>query len=59
LQLSDEPTIERMQSQAALNGYRFNSLVEVIVTSPQFLNRRVPVTQQVTETKSPTTKAKL
>jgi hypothetical protein len=59
LQLSDEPTIERMQSQAALNGYKFNTLVETIVLSPQFLNRRVAITQQLTESKSPTTKAKL
>ncbi|HYP07164.1 MAG TPA: DUF1592 domain-containing protein [Bryobacteraceae bacterium] len=46
LQLSDEPLIERMQQQAAANEFRFNSLVETIVTSPQFLNRRSPVAQQ-------------
>jgi hypothetical protein len=42
LLLSDEPTIERMTGALAAKGYRFSSLVDVIVTSPQFLNRRVP-----------------
>jgi hypothetical protein len=40
--LSDEPLIERMRTISASNGYRFASLVETIVTSPQFLNRRIP-----------------
>ena len=31
-----------MQTRLAANGYRFASLVETIVTSPQFLNRRNP-----------------
>jgi uncharacterized protein DUF1592/uncharacterized protein DUF1588/uncharacterized protein DUF1595/uncharacterized protein DUF1585 len=42
LLLSDEPTIGRMTGRLAEKGYRFSSLVDVIVTSPQFLNRRVP-----------------
>jgi hypothetical protein len=42
LQLSDEPMIERMQAKLTANGYRFGSLVETIVTSPQFLNKRNP-----------------
>ena len=42
LQLSDEPLIEQMQTRLAANGYRFTSLVETIVTSPQFLNKRNP-----------------
>ena len=42
LQLSDEPTIERMQTKLAADGDRFGSLVETIVTSPQFLNKRNP-----------------
>jgi hypothetical protein len=42
LQLSDEGLIDRMKSQLAANGYRFNTLIETIVTSPQFLNRRIP-----------------
>jgi Protein of unknown function (DUF1592)/Protein of unknown function (DUF1588)/Protein of unknown function (DUF1587)/Protein of unknown function (DUF1585)/Protein of unknown function (DUF1595) len=40
LQLSDEPAIERMQAKLTANGYRFTPLVETIVTSPQFLNKR-------------------
>jgi hypothetical protein len=31
-----------MRSQLPVDGYRFRSLVERIVTSPQFLNRRTP-----------------
>ena len=40
LQLSDEPTIERMKARLASNSYKIDALVETIVTSPQFLNRR-------------------
>jgi hypothetical protein len=40
LMLSDEPTVDRMRTIAAANGYHFTSLVETIVTSPQFVNRR-------------------
>ena len=40
LMLSDEPIIEQMKTNLAANGNRFDSLVETIVTSPQFLNRR-------------------
>ncbi len=42
LQLSDESLIERMETQLAAKEYRFHSLVMTIVTSPQFLNRRIP-----------------
>jgi hypothetical protein len=42
LQLSDESLLERMETRTAANEYRFHSLVETIVTSPQFLNRRMP-----------------
>lgn len=42
LMLSDEPTIERMRDKLAANGYRFDGLVETIVSSPQFLNKRAP-----------------
>ena len=45
LLLSDEPAIERMQTKLAANGYRFTPLVETIVTSPQFLNKRSLVSQ--------------
>jgi hypothetical protein len=40
LMLSDETTIQDMSTQLAANGYRFGSLIESIVTSPQFLNKR-------------------
>jgi Protein of unknown function (DUF1592)/Protein of unknown function (DUF1588)/Protein of unknown function (DUF1587)/Protein of unknown function (DUF1585)/Protein of unknown function (DUF1595) len=40
LMLSDEPAIERMQAKLAANDYRFAPLIELIVTSPQFLNKR-------------------
>jgi hypothetical protein len=40
LQLSDDPIVEKMQVQMVADGYRFNSLVETIVSSQQFLNKR-------------------
>jgi len=40
LLLSDELVIERMQAKLAADHYRFSSLVETIVTSPQFLTKR-------------------
>jgi hypothetical protein len=40
LLLSDDPVIETMKGRLAANAYRFNSLVETIVSSPQFLNKR-------------------
>jgi hypothetical protein len=46
LQLSDEAVIERMNASLAASGDRFQSLVETIVASPQFLNRRTPETAQ-------------
>ena len=38
--LSDEPLIQRMNTRLAASGYRVSALIETIVTSPQFLNRR-------------------
>lgn len=38
--LSDELTIDRMESRLPASGYKFPALVETIVTSPQFLNKR-------------------
>jgi len=35
---SDDPLIVEMRAKLATDGYRFNILVEKIVTSPQFLN---------------------
>lgn len=40
VQLSDEPLLESMQRELAANDYRVSSAVEMIVTSPQFLNIR-------------------
>ena len=42
LQLSDESVIDRMKTRLQAKEYRFDSLVETIVTSPQFLNTRIP-----------------
>ena len=38
--LSDDSTVHSMHANLAASGQRFDSLVETIVTSPQFLNRR-------------------
>jgi hypothetical protein len=38
---SDDETIEHMRKRLTADGDRVGSLVESIVTSPQFLNRRV------------------
>lgn len=46
LQLSDESLIDRMQTQLAAKEYRFNALVETIIASPQFLNKRMPETAE-------------
>jgi len=65
LQLSDEITVEQMVAQAPAKGYRIQSFVEAIVTSPQFLNRRLAEKQPVSQlqplqpTKVQSTKAKL
>jgi hypothetical protein len=42
LQLSDDPVVEQMTARMSATGYRFGSMVETIVTSRQFLNRRRP-----------------
>ncbi|MEP7366610.1 MAG: DUF1592 domain-containing protein, partial [Acidobacteriota bacterium] len=38
--LSDEPVVDRMKADLAANGYRFPAMIEAIVASPQFLNKR-------------------
>ncbi|HEX4270098.1 MAG TPA: DUF1592 domain-containing protein [Rhizomicrobium sp.] len=40
-QLSDESLVDRMKTNLTANGYTFRSLVETIVLSPQFLDRRI------------------
>jgi Protein of unknown function (DUF1592)/Protein of unknown function (DUF1588)/Protein of unknown function (DUF1585)/Protein of unknown function (DUF1595) len=57
LQLSDESLIERMETQLAAKEYRFNSLMETIVTSPQFLNKRIPSAPEVSEARLQSRKA--
>jgi hypothetical protein len=52
LQLSDESLVDRMEARLAAQQYRFDSLVETIVTSPQFLNKRVSVTRETPESQS-------
>ena len=50
LQLSDESLVDKMKTDMAANGYKFRTLVETIVLSPQFLNRRIvetPVSEPV------------
>ena len=42
LQLSDEGVVERMESTLPAKEYRFDWLVETIVASPQFRNKRIP-----------------
>ena len=38
--LSDEPLIQDMHGRLAAGGYRFETAIESIVTSRQFLNKR-------------------
>ncbi len=40
LMLSDESTLKVMHTRLAADGYRLNSLIESIVSSPQFLTKR-------------------
>ncbi len=58
LQLSDEPLIERMQARAEAGGFRVDSLIETIVTSRQFLNRRASEPQPSYKSEEETRKAK-
>jgi hypothetical protein len=40
--LSDKSTLDQMRARLAAENFAFGSLVEAIVTSPQFLNKRRP-----------------
>ena len=42
LQLSDDALVDRMKTQLATHENRFQTMVDTIVTSPQFLTRRAP-----------------
>jgi hypothetical protein len=44
LKASDEPLLAQMRQRLRANGYRFSTLIESIVTSKQFRNRRVTAT---------------
>jgi Protein of unknown function (DUF1592)/Protein of unknown function (DUF1588)/Protein of unknown function (DUF1587)/Protein of unknown function (DUF1595)/Protein of unknown function (DUF1585) len=46
LQLSDEALVDTMQTNLAAQGYGFDSLVETIVMSPQFRNKRIPTSHK-------------
>ena len=50
LQLSDDPVVAEMKTRMSATGYQFGSLVETIVTSRQFLNRRRPEIAQLQPT---------
>jgi hypothetical protein len=52
LQLSDESIIEPMETGIAANGYRIDWLLESIVTSPQFRNKRTPDTPEMRASRS-------
>jgi hypothetical protein len=38
--LSDEPLLDDLRAKLSANGHKFDSIIEMIVTSPQFLNKR-------------------
>jgi hypothetical protein len=40
LQLSDQPLLDKMQENLRKNGYRSDTLMETIITSPQFRQQR-------------------
>ncbi len=46
---SDDTLIEEMRAKLAAHGHRFSALVESIVTSPQFRNKRTERTQRHAE----------
>jgi hypothetical protein len=49
LQLSDEAVVDRMKARLQAKEYRFDTLVETIVASPQFLNKRNPDSREKPE----------
>jgi hypothetical protein len=54
-QLSDESLVDKMKTNLAANGYKFSSLVDSIILSPQFLDRRVTGETSATQTPAPQT----
>ena len=57
LQLSDESLVDQMKTQLAAKDYQFDALVETIVTSPQFLNKRIPEVPEASEARLESRKA--
>jgi hypothetical protein len=51
--LSDEITVREMRARLAASEHRFSSLVETIVTSPQFLTQRGRGTIEASTEKGP------
>jgi hypothetical protein len=56
LQLSDEALIENMTERLRAHDYRFSALVDTIVASPQFRDRRVQENNQVAAYRPPSGK---
>jgi Protein of unknown function (DUF1592)/Protein of unknown function (DUF1588)/Protein of unknown function (DUF1585)/Protein of unknown function (DUF1595) len=50
--ISDEPLLDAMRAKLAASGYKMSALIETIVTSPQFLNRRSPEYTQMRTTET-------
>jgi uncharacterized protein DUF1592/uncharacterized protein DUF1588/uncharacterized protein DUF1587/uncharacterized protein DUF1595/uncharacterized protein DUF1585 len=51
LLISDGPLLDAAKAKLAASGYRMSALIEAIVTSPQFLNKRSPEVSQQSNTK--------
>jgi hypothetical protein len=47
--ISDEPLLEAMKTKLVTSGYKMSALIETVVTSRQFLNRRNPEFSQSKE----------
>ena len=52
-QLSDEALVDKMKTNLAADGYKFRSLVDTIVLSPQFLDRRITGEASATQMPAP------
>ncbi len=50
--ISDEPLLDAMRAKLAASGHKMSALLETIVTSPQFLNRRSPEYTQMRTTET-------
>jgi hypothetical protein len=50
--ISDQPLLNAMRAKLAVSRYKMSALIETIVTSPQFLNRRSPEYAQMRTTET-------